>query len=101
MVPSKALKPGETAAIDYRDPDERRNAVKGSYKLESVDGGVAKVLTKIEISSTELTKPLHVEFSSMIDLSTFRAKHIEGKATGVAGVAAKPEDVEFSMDRVG
>jgi len=77
------LKLGESMPIQEELNDEAKTKVKGKAKLDSISDGVAKVVTQLDITSKNSSKPMHVESISYLDTKSSKLNRVESKVTNV------------------
>ncbi len=102
-LPKSGMTVGQSLDYDETDPDTKTRT-KGTTKLESLTDGVAKYVTSVDVSNEKSPKPMHMEFTSLVEAATGRPNHIDGKITnldGMPGAAAGMPitSVTLTMDR--
>jgi hypothetical protein len=97
----KELKVGDEAKIDYADPQNPSAKFKGIAKVDSLEAGVLKVTSKLDVSQPGMEKPMHIESVALIDVATAKPNHIEGMLTNIklGGGGSTVDSATFSFDR--
>lgn len=99
LLPSTGVKLGETVNIDHKDPDNPKNTVSGTVRFEGVTDGVAKVISKLEISNDQSASPMKVVLTSWIDQSTNKVTKAEGTASNLPSQGGmQVNSVQFHME---
>lgn len=103
-LPKSGMTVGQSLDFDETDPETKTRS-KGTTKLESVTDGVAKYVTSLDVSNEKSAKPMHLDFTSLIEASSGRPNHIEGKITNLEGMGAPAGlaigSMTMTMDRKG
>lgn len=101
LLVNKDLKLGVETPVEFRDTDDAKNFVKGSFKLESSENGVAKVIAKLDVSNETTTKPMKVVMTALMDTGIGKANKVEGTVSDLPsadGIEIKA--IQFVMERV-
>ncbi len=102
MLGDKPLKVGETVSFDQADPNDPSAHAKGTVKLESIEGGIAKLILSVDTYMPKVDKPMHLDGTSWIDTAAGKLNKFEGKATNLpagGGAASIASSATFSMER--
>lgn len=95
------LKVGQEVTVDRTDPDKPKNKVKGTFKLESLESGVAKIVGDLQLWNEQTgDKPMKMNVTSWVAAATGTADKVEGTITDLPiqqGMAL--DQVTFSMTR--
>jgi hypothetical protein len=98
----REFKVGETYPIKVVDAKKPNEKVEGTAKVESLEAGVVKIVTKVDVTQQGLQKPMHVESTALVEVATGKPNHIEGIVTGLqmGGAESPPiETAKFTFDR--
>ncbi|MCZ7580213.1 MAG: hypothetical protein M5U21_05260 [Fimbriimonadaceae bacterium] len=94
----KPLTVGQTYDIDYKDPANPKQSVKGTVKLESITEGKAKLLSKLALVTTEGQPPMDVNMTTFVEVSSSKLIKLEGTASNVPGMEQLgTSTVQFAM----
>jgi len=103
-LPKEGLTPGQTINVEEVGTEGDKVKVKGTYKLESVEEGVAKLHSILDISSEKITTPMHMDVTTFIETAGNKLKRMEGKMTNLSGMPGMPpgmqiDSVSITMER--
>jgi hypothetical protein len=104
-LPKEGMTVGQTVNIDEAGSEGEKVHIKGTTKLESIDEGVAKLHTVLDISSDKVAgAPMHMDALTFVETANSKMKRMEGKVTNLAGAAGTPagmkiESVTIKMER--
>jgi hypothetical protein len=100
LLPADGLKSGQETAVDFKDP-QSSESVKGSFKVESVVSGVAKVVSDLQFILAKATKPLTVRSTLLWDVASAKINRIDGVALNVPSEdALQIDSLTFVMERI-
>ena len=100
MVGDKPLIVGQKTPVTIQDPKEAKRKVIGDVLLESVKDGEAKLVSSWEVHLPENQKPLKIDMTSFVEVSSGKLKKASGTASGIASVNANVQAIQFSIERV-
>lgn len=81
--PGVAMKIGETIKVDETLENSAKTQVKGTAKLEGITDGVAKIVSKLEVSESKAKKPTKISSIGYFDTKTSKLNRSESKLTDV------------------
>jgi len=97
----KPLKIGESTNIEYVFPQNAKNTLKGTITLESVEKGVAKFVSKFDISNEQTDKPMKLVSNSWVDTSTGKLEKAEGTMSNLPSFRSGQVDaIQFVIERI-
>ncbi|HRF58726.1 MAG TPA: hypothetical protein PLH94_02295 [Fimbriimonadaceae bacterium] len=101
MLAEGEMKVGQEVAVDRTDPDKPKHKVKGTFKLESVVSGEAKIVGDLQVWSEQTgDKPMKMKVTSWVAVSNGSAIKVEGVITDLPAQQGMAMDqVTFSMTR--
>lgn len=104
QVPKDAMKVGQTVDFSEVESEDGKTVAKGTTTLESLSGGVAKYVTRMDVTTEGMTKPMHLDFTSLVEAASGKPNHIEGTITNLEGAVGMPKgmpitSVMMTMDR--
>ncbi len=95
-LPKEGITVGQTINIDEAGPEGEKVHLKGSTKLESIDEGVAKLHTVLDMSSEKAPgTPMHMDFLTFVETASSKMKRVEGKITNLTGAAGMPAGMKI------
>jgi hypothetical protein len=72
-----AMKLGQSIPISEKKDDEDKTEIKGSSKLESIESGIAKIATILDITSSKKKKATHIESVGYYDAKSSKLNRVE------------------------
>lgn len=81
--PNAPMKIGESVKVDETLENAAKTQVKGTAKLESLTDGVAKIVSRLEITETKGKKPTKIDSIGYFDVKTSKLNRSESKLTDV------------------
>lgn len=105
MVEEQELKIGEPIVVDRKyesaNGDEKRNQhATGTIMLKEVANGIAKLETKLKITSPSFTEPILVDATSQIEVATSKPSKVEGRLKGLPErEGMRVESLDFKIER--
>lgn len=101
IISDKPLKVGESINVDYTNPQNAKNTVKGTITLESIEKGMAKFVSKFDIMTAQTEKPFKLVMSSWVDTVTSRLEKAEGTISNLPSSGAGQVDaIQFIVERI-
>jgi hypothetical protein len=96
----KPMKVGQAVPINVEDK-EAKSKVTGTITLESITGGVAKIVSDMQITNAQTTdKPMKLKTTALIDVASSKPNRVEGLATDVPGQGGMaPDSIKFTLER--
>lgn len=79
----KPLSVGQEVTFDRVDPENPKTKSSGVVKLESIEKGVAKLISRITIMTEGQPKPMKLNLTSYMDVATAKPNKIEGTVSGM------------------
>lgn len=101
LLVNKDLKIGVETPVDFKDPDDPKSTAKGSFKVESFENGIAKVIAKLDVTNETTTKPMKVVMTALMDAGIGKPNKVEGTVSDLPsadGIEIKA--IQFVMERV-
>ncbi len=99
VLADKPLTVGQTVPVEYTLPDEK-TTVSGTVKLESLANGVAKLLSHMNVTMPQSTKPVKLVITSFVDAASSKLSKAEGTATDLPEQGPmSPKAVQFTIER--
>lgn len=97
----RSIKVGETINIDSKDEKNPKNRVKGTYTLVSVENGVAKLTSSMQVWNEQTgDKPIQVDATSYVFTKDSKLQKMEGKVKGLPATGQMPVDsMSFTMTK--
>lgn len=101
MTGEKPITVGETVQIDYVDPNDPKITAKGPVKLESVDAGIARLVSNLAITNSQTTvKPMKLTGTILVETATSKLKRAEGTVSDIPSRGGfSPQTCQFTMER--
>jgi len=99
----RPLKVGETVNVDYKDPKDAKRTAKGTVKLDSIAGGLAKVIANLDITTPEMQsdKPVKLAINATFDTATTKLEKADGTASNLPSQGAVDiKAMQFSLERI-
>lgn len=81
--PSVSMKVGETIKVNEVLQNSAKTQVKGTAKLETITGGVAKIVSVLEVSESKAKKPTKIQSMGYFDVKTSKLNRSESRLTDV------------------
>lgn len=101
ILSDKPLKVGESINVDYTNPQNTKNTVKGTITLESIEKGMGKFISKFDITTPQTEKPLKLVMTSWIDVATSKLEKAEGTISNLPSSSAGQVDaIQFVVERI-
>jgi hypothetical protein len=100
VVPEKGMKSGESISIDFKDPKNEKNTIKGTVTLESVKDGVAVLVSKFDVTNENTATPIKYVMNRQVDTKTKATIKVNGTVSNLPtqnGVQISA--VQFAMER--
>jgi len=101
MVGETGISVGQTVPIDYVDPKDPKITAKGSVKLESVDAGVAKLISNIDLTNAQTAdKPIKMVATTFVDTTSSKLNKSEGTLTNLPSQGpVTPDAIQYVIER--
>lgn len=104
QLPKDEMKVGQTVDFNEVESADGKTVAKGTSTLQSVTGGIAKIVTRMDVITEGATKPMHLDFTTLVEAATGRPTHAEGTITNLDGAAGLPKgmpvtSILLTMDR--
>ena len=98
----KPFKVGETIPMDFTDPDNPKAKVSGTVKVESLENGVAKFITNLDVRNEDTgDKPMKLAFTSWAEVSTAKLNKITGTVSNLPPMQGMQiEAIQLTIERV-
>lgn len=97
ILVSTAPSVGESYNIEYTHPTEPEKTVKGTWKVDRLDGDIARVSCMLDVGGLS-GKPMKIVSTMLLNITNLKAEKIDGQASNVPGVPSG--DVKFTLERV-
>lgn len=106
QLPKDEMKVGQTVEFNEVQSADGKTTAKGTTTLASVTNGIAKYVTHMDVITEGASKPMHLDFATLVEAATGRPTHAEGTITNLDGAAGMPKgmpitSILLTMDRKG
>jgi hypothetical protein len=101
MVPvGTPMKVGETVPVNHND-EKAGEKIVGSYKVESVTEGIAKVVTNLEVTMAEAgEEPMKMSFTTLVEVKTSKMNQVSGSIKNLPAGGLPVDEMKFSLERI-
>lgn len=101
LIGDKPLIKGKPVAVNWSDPAQPKRKALGKIILEGIEDGLARLISNWEIFLPSQEKPLKIDMTSLVEISTGKLRKASGTITGAPSPNVEIKAIQFSMEAVG